>query len=136
LTTSFTSIVTERFDCLNMPLNAMSLDALTSIGTVEPVAKHTPSKPSITSNDLQGPSGPSFTLAERVTVIVFKAPGHGVLWPMFVTKKCAGSGESTGAAISATSTKVSIPHTPKNFIEMTEGSLDSSFWLNRANSTV
>jgi hypothetical protein len=108
-----------------MPLKAILFASLTAISTVEPVEKHTPSKPSITIMVLHGPSGPRWTFEETVTVIVLFAPGQGVLCPIFETKKLAGSGESTDEPISFTWTKASIPHTPKKRISITDGTEDA-----------
>lgn len=77
------SNVTERRASLKVPVTLMASEALTARLTFSPSLKQTPSRPSMTKIGVHScapcVSRPMGTVNDSVAVMVFIAPGHGVL---------------------------------------------------------
>jgi hypothetical protein len=143
--------VTDRFAKLNTPLTSALVLELTCRGTISPSLKHTPSNPSMTILALHCSKGSLFSLAWWkgqvsccivrprgtllliMTVILFRAPGHGVLCRMLVAMKRADSGDRTGPAASVTVANVSRPHTLTNRISTTDAGASADLEFTKAN---
>jgi len=132
LNRSWRENVTDRFAKLNTPLTLALVLELTCRGTIWPSLKHTPSNPSMTILALHCVR-PRGTLLLIMTVILFRAPGHGVLCRILVAIKRAGNGDRIGPAASVTVANVSRPHTLTNRISTTDACASADLEFTKRN---